>query len=72
MLKTISYSSNNLGRIVCVYSQENTSSAKHLTLCSRTISTRQTPLPQIKTLNPLGYRQQWRKPPDIEMMSSGG
>lgn len=71
ILKSVSYSSNNLGRTVCVYRQWNTSSAKHLTSCSTTISAQQ-PLPQIKTLNPLGNKQQRRKPPDTEMTSSGG
>lgn len=72
IFKTLSYSSNNLRRVACTCRQWNISSAKHLTLCSATISTQQTSLPQIKTLNPLGNKKQQRKPPYTGMTSSGG
>lgn len=55
----------------CEYRHWTISSAKHLTLCSTTIPTQQTPLTQMKILNALGNKQQWRKPLDTEIMNSG-
>lgn len=76
VFKNVSYSLIALKKL-CVHIQWDTSSAKYFILCYTAISTQQTSLPQIKTLNPLDsdllhYRsKQWRKPPDTETIPSG-